>query len=164
MAVVRCRGSLSNMLHPLHRSGEDAMRRGITLVELALAMVVVCLIATFAVAGGRRLLDGMSVRAATGEAHTLFGVARQRAILGSRMVTLEIDTTRRQLIVRSTAETLRVRQLGAVHGVTLAATRLSTTYGANGVGYGASNLTLVVRRGGAADTLTVSRLGRVRRQ
>lgn len=140
------------------------MRRGITLVELALAMVIVSLMAALAVAGGRRLLDGMHVGAATGEAHTLFGVARQLAILGSRMVTLEIDTTGQRLLVRAGTDVLRVRELGQVHGVTLAATRLSTTYGATGVGYGASNLTLVVRRGQAADTLTVSRLGRVRRQ
>jgi len=140
------------------------MRRGITLVELALAMTIVCLASALAVAGARLLLDGMRVRAATGEAHTLFGAARQLAILGSRMVTLEIDTTGRRIVVRAAAETLRVRELGEVHGVTLTATRLSTTYGANGVGYGASNLTLIVRRGRAADTLTVSRLGRVRRQ
>lgn len=140
------------------------MRRGITLVELALAMVIVCLIAGLGVAGGRRLLDGMHVSAATGEAHTLFGVARQLAILGSRMVTLEIDTTGRRLVVRSGMEVLRVRELGQLHGVSLAATRSSTTYGASGIGYGASNLTLILRRGQAADTLTVSRLGRVRRQ
>lgn len=140
------------------------MRRGITLVELALATTIVCLASALAVAGARRLLDRMSVRAATGEAHTLFGAARQLAILGSRMVTLEIDTTGRRIVVRAAAETLRVRESGEIHGVTLAATRLSTTYGANGVGYGASNLTLIVRRGRAADTLMVSRLGRVRRQ
>lgn len=140
------------------------MRRGITLIELSLAILIIGLVAALGLAGSRRLLDGMRVSAATGEAHTLFGVARQLAILGTRMVTLEIDTAGRRLVVRAGTETLRVRELGQLHGVTLAATRLSTTYGANGVGYGASNLTLVVRRGRWADTLTVSRLGRVRRQ
>jgi len=36
-------------------------------------------------------------------------------------------------------------------------------YAPNGLGYGASNLTLVLRRGERAETLVVSRLGRVRR-
>jgi len=36
-------------------------------------------------------------------------------------------------------------------------------YAPNGLGYGASNLTVVLRRGSAAETIFVSRLGRVRR-
>lgn len=140
------------------------MRRGFTLVDLALTVTIACVVIAVALSAARRLLDGMSVRAAAGDAHTLFGAARQLAILRARMVTLEIDTAGTRLIVRAGMDTLRVRELGEVHGVRLAATRLNTTYGANGVGYGASNLTLVVQRGRAADTLTVSRLGRVRRQ
>ncbi len=140
------------------------MRRGITLIELALAMAIAGLVMTVGVSGSRKLVNGMSVRAATGEAHTLFGAARQLAILRGQRVTLQIDTARAQLAILAGADTLRLRELGEVHGVRLAATRLATTYDANGLGYGASNLTLVVTRGRAADTLTVSRLGRVRRQ
>ncbi|CAN5145467.1 hypothetical protein BH23GEM2_BH23GEM2_25630 [soil metagenome] len=140
------------------------MRRGITLIELALAMAFAGIVMTMGVSGARRLLDGMSVRAAAGEAHTLFGAARQLAILRAQRVTLQIDTTAGRLIVQAAADTLRVRELSEVHGVRLAATRLATTYERNGLGYGASNLTLVVSRGRAADTLTVSRLGRVRRR
>lgn len=140
------------------------MRRGITLIELALVMAIAGVVMTVGVSGSRKLVNGMSVQAATGEAHTLFGAARQLAILRGRRVTLQIDTARARLAILAGADTLRLRELGEVHGVRLAATRLATTYDANGLGYGASNLTLVVTRGRAADTLTVSRLGRVRRQ
>jgi hypothetical protein len=46
--------------------------------------------------------------------------------------------------------------------VALEATRDSLAYGPDGLGVGAANLRLVLRRGAAADTLSVSRLGRVR--
>ena len=49
------------------------------------------------------------------------------------------------------------------HGVTLSATRDSMAYAPNGLGYGASNLSIIVRRGAVTDTVVVSRLGRVRR-
>lgn len=140
------------------------MRRGLTLIELALVVAVAGIVMAMGVSGARRLLDGMSVRAATGEAHTLFGAARQLAILHGRRVTLQIDTAGSRLVVVSAADTLRVRQLGEVHGVRIMATRLATTYEANGLGHGASNLTMVITRGRAADTLTISRLGRVRRR
>ena len=52
--------------------------------------------------------------------------------------------------------------LGHAHGVSLVTTRDSIAFDARGLGYGAANLTLVARRGAAADTLVVSRLGRTR--
>jgi hypothetical protein len=61
------------------------------------------------------------------------------------------------------ADTLLVHRFGADLGVTLEVSRDSVIYGPSGRGYGATNTTLIVRRGSAADTVTVSRLGRVRR-
>jgi hypothetical protein len=65
--------------------------------------------------------------------------------------------------VRAGADTILRRRLGAVHGVTLSATRDSMAYAPSGMGYGAGNLRLVLRRRAAAETVFVSRLGRVRR-
>ena len=48
------------------------------------------------------------------------------------------------------------------HGVRLGATRLELRYTPNGLGYGASNTRLTIGRGRSADTVIVSRLGRVR--
>jgi hypothetical protein len=47
--------------------------------------------------------------------------------------------------------------------VRLSTSRDSIAFDVRGLGYGAANLTLVARRGSAAETLVVSRLGRVRR-
>lgn len=139
------------------------MRVGFTLVELAVVLAVAGILAAVSLPAISRFRDGMGVRAATAESYALFGSARHLAILHARPATLEVDTLRRRLIVRSGVDTIRVRPLGAVHGVRLSASRLTTTYGPNGVAQGVSNLTLVIRRGSSADTLTVSRLGRVRR-
>jgi hypothetical protein len=59
-------------------------------------------------------------------------------------------------------DTVRKRDIGAEHGVELSATRVRMSYSAMGIGYGAANLSAVVRRRSAVDTVFVSRLGRVR--
>jgi hypothetical protein len=46
--------------------------------------------------------------------------------------------------------------------VVLSASRARVVYSASGFGYGAANLSVVVRRNSAVDTVFVSRLGRVR--
>jgi hypothetical protein len=76
---------------------------------------------------------------------------------------ITIDTAAASLVVRSFTDTISTRRLGSSHGVSLAASRDSMAYAPNGLGYGASNLTLILRRGTAAETVVVSRLGRVRR-
>jgi 23S rRNA (cytidine1920-2'-O)/16S rRNA (cytidine1409-2'-O)-methyltransferase len=63
----------------------------------------------------------------------------------------------------SPPDTLLDLPLGARYGIALSSTRDSIAYGPTGRGYGASNTTITIRRNGAADTIVVSRLGRVRR-
>jgi hypothetical protein len=58
---------------------------------------------------------------------------------------------------------LLARPLRDVYGVRLAANRDSMAYDGRGLGVGAANLSIVVRRGAVAETVVVSRLGRVRR-
>jgi hypothetical protein len=59
-------------------------------------------------------------------------------------------------------DTVRRARVGAEHEVTLSSNRGSMSYSATGLGYGAANLSLVVRKRSAMDTIVVSRLGRVR--
>lgn len=139
------------------------MRHGATLLEMVLALSLVAVAMAMALPAFTRLLDGMAVRGAAAETHALLGAARHVAIHRASPVTVELDTARARILLRTKGDTVRARDLGTVHGVHLAATRTTTVYSASGLGYGASNLTLVISRGAVADTLTVSRLGRVRR-
>jgi hypothetical protein len=77
-------------------------------------------------------------------------------------VSLRIDTATSSVSLRSRGESVRLDPVGRTYGVVLSATRDSIAFDARGLGYGAANLTLVARRGSAADTLVVSRLGRAR--
>jgi hypothetical protein len=105
----------------------------------------------------------MSVRAAATETVATFALARRWAVSRATRTAITLDSGSTSLIVRAYTDTISHRRLGSSHGVTFTTTRDSMAYAPNGLGYGASNLTVVLRRGSAAETLFVSRLGRVRR-
>ncbi len=139
------------------------MRRGVTLPESIVVLTIVGLLIGIAGLRVGRLRDGTGVRNAASEAIATFAAARRWALSRSTRTAVMIDTARAMLIVRSYDDTVARRLLGSSHGVTMSASRDSMAYAPNGLGYGASNLTIVLRRGERAETVVVSRLGRVRR-
>jgi prepilin-type N-terminal cleavage/methylation domain-containing protein len=136
--------------------------RGYTLAELAVVIAVAGLVTIPAIRGLAHQLDRLAVRSAIGEAASVVARARDHALARHEIVSLRIDTARAELLLRTRLEPLARHALGHAHGVSLAATRDSIAFDARGLGHGAANFTLVARRGSAADTLVVSRLGRVR--
>ena len=137
-------------------------RHAFTLVEAVLVVTLLALLAAIGVSTLRRQLDRMAVRHAVREAALVVARARDEALAQHAIVGLRIDTVAGTLTLRARGEPLAVHTLGRTHGVALSATRDSIAFDVRGLGYGAANLTLVARRGAAADTLTVSRLGRTR--
>jgi len=138
------------------------MRPAFTLIELTITLCIVSILSAIAVPGAGRLLDSIHVNGAAVEISSMFGTARHLAISRSRRTSVEIDTAERIVRVRSGDATLREREIGRVHDVRLSATRVRMEYSPTGMGYGAANLSVVVRRNGSVDTIFVSRLGRVR--
>lgn len=138
------------------------MRAAFTLIELTITLCIMSILSAIAVPGAGRLLDSIHVNGAVVEITSLFGAARHVAIARSAQASVEIDTANRVIRLLSGGETIREREIGRVHDVRLSATRLRMTYAATGMGYGAANLSVVVRRNGSVDTVFVSRLGRVR--
>ncbi|HEX6060347.1 MAG TPA: GspH/FimT family pseudopilin [Gemmatimonadaceae bacterium] len=132
------------------------------MVELAIVLVVLGVILGLAMPDLRSAGDAASVRSAVTSTVATLVAARHTAIARGAMSTVRVDTARGRILVLAAAETVLVRDLRDAHGVRLGATRLELRYTPNGLGYGASNTRLTIGRGRFADTVIVSRLGRVR--
>lgn len=142
--------------------GVWAVRHAFTTLELTIVICIVAVLSAIAVPQAARVRDRIQVRAAVTEIESLFGAARHLAIARTTQARVEIDTVSRIVSVVVAADTVRQGAVGAELGVDLIATRSGMSYSPTGVGYGAANLSVVVRRGSAVDTIFVSRLGRVR--
>jgi prepilin-type N-terminal cleavage/methylation domain-containing protein len=138
-------------------------RAGHTLVELSLVLTIIGLLSMIAAHEATLYLDRVAVRSAMAEAAALVARARDEALAQRTVVSLSVDTVAATLALSARGEPLARHALGQAHGVRLSTSRDSISFDVRGLGYGAANLTLVARRGSAADTLVVSRLGRVRR-
>ncbi len=137
-------------------------RAAVTLLELTAVLSIAGIL--FAVATPRfvAMRDAAAVHAAVSDAGSAFSLARQTAIARRAPVAVVIDTASGNLLVRSAAGPVVTRSLRRAYSVGVGANRDSVVYDAKGLGYGISNLTLTVRRGSFVDTLTMSRLGRLR--
>ena len=138
------------------------MRHAFTLIELAVTLCILSILSAIAIPVTGRLLDGIYVHGAVIEIEALFSTARHLAIARAGQTTVEIDTTVRTIRISAEGDTLRRLDIGADHDVRLSASRTRMIYSASGFGYGAANLSVVVRRNSVADTVFVSRLGRLR--
>lgn len=148
--------------HAFMKRASARFRWAHTLVELLLVVTIIGLITISGVRALARQLDHLAARAAIAEAAAAMARARDEALAQHLPVYLRIDTAEASIALRARGELVALYALGRTHGVALRTTRDSITFDVRGLGYGAANLTLVARRGSAAETLVVSRLGRVR--
>jgi len=138
------------------------MRRAYTLMELVVVCTFVALAAGVALPRGKYLLDGLRLRQAAHEVSGAIALTRVAAIRRGQVARLVVDRPAGSIRVESGGDTLLIRALRAMHYVQLHATRDTVTFGANGLGVGVANSTIVVRIGARAETVVVSRMGRAR--
>jgi Tfp pilus assembly protein FimT len=138
------------------------MRRGLTLAELVVVCTLTVLVAGIALPRTRHLLDGLRLRQAAHEVAAAATLARAAAIRRAAYARVVVDEAAGTLQVESDGDTLLRRDLTRLHRVALRASRDTVTYAPTGLGFGVANSTIVVSIGQRAETVTVSRLGRMR--
>jgi Tfp pilus assembly protein FimT len=137
---------------------------GFTVLELIVVTCIAGLLVTFWLPRAARLMDWLKTERAARDITTALSVARHGAVQ---------QATRARLTI--SADTLRIDRLDAggwtpwwrlpgpaSHGVLLQVSNPLVVFGPSGIGWGASNTKIVVSRGSQAETITVSRVGRVK--
>ena len=110
----------------------------------------------------RDAADRAAARSAIQEGSSLFSLGRRSAITRRMAVAVVMDSASGSIIVRTGMAIIARRGIQAEYGVRITASRDSMSYDPRGLGHGAANLSVIGRRGRAAETLFVSRLGRTR--
>ena len=141
------------------------MRRGFSLVELIVTVVAVAVVTAVTLPRLGGVLEWLAVDAEAVKVTTALAVTRHVAIMRG---------ARARLVVA--ADSLRIdrwddrtwipllRWVGPREaGVRLEVSNPEIVFGPTGMGWGASNTTVVLRRGSRFEMITTSRLGRVKR-
>ena len=138
------------------------MRRAFTLLETTIVLTIAAVLLALVAQQFAAARDRSAVRSALSDLGSTFSLARQTAMTRRTLVAVVLDTINDAVEVRATGQRVLRRELGATYGIVLGANRDSALYDARGLGFGASNLSVTARRGKIVDTLSMSRLGRVR--
>jgi prepilin-type N-terminal cleavage/methylation domain-containing protein len=139
--------------------------RGLTFPEVTTVMVIIGLVASIAVHPMNHALDRAAVNEGAQRYGAMFETARAFAVARARQARLELDTARAVALIelrrsQSAWDTVDQRPLGSAR---VGASQTLVTFSALGVGLGLSNGRIIFSRGNAADTITISRTGRLKR-
>lgn len=141
------------------------MRRGTTLLELAIVLVISGLLLAMALPAGAALRDRLSTDGAAAILVSAHARARMIAASESRVIVLSLwaDSVVVQAVESPADTVVRWRGIGpASHRVSLTGLPRRVVFGPNGIPLGAANGTYLASRGGARRQVVVSRYGRVR--
>ena len=127
-------------------------------------IAIIGLVGTFALPRWSRWSDRFATDRAAREVASFYGSARFAAIQRSTRVRMQFSTDSLVAIYEGVRDSTFLWWPGPVHlGVVLRASRAVIRVYPNGIGLGAANTKIVVSRGAAAESLTTSRLGRIKR-
>ena len=138
------------------------MRRGVTLLELALVLAIMGLLVGIAIPRFQGLADRLAVHHAALELVSAHRRARIRAILQNRMVELTIRADTLAIRIPGTAGDLWHAPGPDADGVSLSGPTRPLVFSPVGLTVGVSNASFRLSRGAATRTVIVSRLGRLR--
>jgi len=140
------------------------MAKGFTLLEVTIAIVVILTIAGLAFPRISGTFNQIATDRALGEVLSFYHEARLAAIWRSTAVEIEFAEDTLRATFKGLADSLFVTAPGPqAHGVQMVVSRYKIRIYPTGIGWGAANMKLVFTRGAAAESLTTSRLGRIKR-
>jgi prepilin-type N-terminal cleavage/methylation domain-containing protein len=140
------------------------MRRGFTLVEIVTAISILGILAVIFVTKWDTWLDRLAVARAGYEIAAFYQTARFGAIYRSSRVRIELTPDSLRAVYEGVADSTFLAVEGpAAQGVSLSASRAVIWVHPSGVGAAGANTKIVLRRGMAAESLTTSRIGRLKR-
>lgn len=141
---------------------------GFTIIELLMVVIVVGVMMGVGIPYLMRSSDRGGVTAATVAVSTMHARAKLAAIQRGRLTRLKMNTsTSRMWIVATNAagtgtDTVgNVEDLASRFGITFTTTRDSLVFTPRGIGSETSGTTIILRKGSARDTITVSAAGRL---
>ncbi|HTL95613.1 MAG TPA: hypothetical protein VL157_08720 [Gemmatimonadaceae bacterium] len=138
------------------------MRNAHTLWELLAALTIVSTLAAIAAPPALRSRDRATARAAATTLRSTLASARDASLAHASVALVVVDATLATVTVIVDRDTVLRHALMGDFRSRLTASRDTIRFGPTGRAFGASNTTLVIRAGAAAETVTVSRVGRVR--
>jgi prepilin-type N-terminal cleavage/methylation domain-containing protein len=138
------------------------MRRGFTLLELALVLSITGVILGIALPRLATIYDSLTVQRAAQEIVSAHQRARIIAIMRSQSTLLTVAPDRLTIRLRGATDTLWQSTGPEALGVSLRGLPRTMTFSPVGITMGLSNATFQLTRGAATRTVVVSRLGRVR--
>lgn len=140
------------------------VRYGMTFLEVMLVVAVIGVVAVVATPRVAGWHDGFSTRRAVDDVASFYVRSRLTAVFRGERVRLEFRADTLKAALETRADSVFLRLPGpAARGVSLSASQPVIRLGPTGLGWGAANTKLVLRRGAAAESLTTSRLGRLKR-
>jgi prepilin-type N-terminal cleavage/methylation domain-containing protein len=144
-------------------AGSSARRkRGLTLIEVLIVLTIAGTLMAIAYPKAQLTLDRISVHSAASDLQLMLSSAREFALASHSTVAVDFADPKAGVRVHRGSDVFYSRNIASAHGVKLTSTRDSLAYGPLGLGVGAANLSIIVRRRAAVETVFVSRLGRVR--
>jgi len=138
------------------------MRNAHTLWELLASLTILCTIVAVAVPPITHARDRATVRAAASTLRATLSAARDAALTRGAIALAIVDATIPAITIVVNRDTVLRHSLDGDFRSRLSASRDTIRFGPTGRAFGASNSTLILRTGSVAETVTVSRIGRVR--